>query len=54
MQRKEHLTREGLENIVALKGSLNWGLSPELKAAFPDINPISRPIIKDQKILDPQ
>jgi hypothetical protein len=33
MQRKEHLTREGLEKIVGLKASLNKGLSHELKEA---------------------
>lgn len=35
--RKEHLSQEGLYKLVALKGSLNLGLSPELKAAFPNV-----------------
>lgn len=54
MQKKEHLTQEGLEKIVALKAGLNWGLSSDLKAAFPYINPVKRPTIKDPQILDPQ
>jgi hypothetical protein len=29
IQRKEHLTSEGLEKIIALKANLNWGLSDE-------------------------
>jgi len=31
---KEHLTLEGLHKILALKGSLNLGLSEELKKIF--------------------
>jgi hypothetical protein len=54
MQKKEHLTQEGLEKIVAVKAGLNWGLSSDLKAAFPYINPVKRPTIKDPQILDPQ
>ena len=33
---KEHFTSEGLQKIVNLKASINWGLSSELKAAFPE------------------
>jgi len=32
---KEHLTQEGLFKLVAIKGSLNLGLSSELQSAFP-------------------
>jgi hypothetical protein len=39
---KEHLTKEGVREIVGLKANLNKGLSDELKAAFPDITPYSR------------
>ena len=52
MVRKEHLTQDGLEKIVALKANLNLGLSDKLKAAFP--NTVPRPIVKNQPILDPQ
>jgi len=50
---KEHLTLEGLHKILALKGSLNLGLSEELKKNFPDIIKIERPLVENQKIMDP-
>jgi hypothetical protein len=53
MNNKEHLTLEGLQKIIAFKASLNLGLSDELKGAFPDIVPIERSLVQDQKILDP-
>lgn len=48
--RKEHLTSEGLEKILAKKASINRGLSDELKAAFPH----KRALILDQVFPDPQ
>jgi len=42
-----------LEKIVAIKASINKGLSDELKAAFPDTIPVTRPSIVDQGIKDP-
>ena len=54
MLKKEHLTREGLEKIVALKAGLNWGLSSDLKAAFPNVKAVTRAIIKNPQISDPQ
>jgi hypothetical protein len=53
MKRKEHLTKEGLERIVAIKASINLGLSDELKAAFSDIVPVNRPLVTNQDIPDP-
>ena len=50
---KQHLTKEGLEKIVSIKAVLNNGLSDQLKAAFPDIDPATRPQIKNKIILDP-
>lgn len=35
MNRKEHLTSEGLQKLVAIKASMNRGLSESFKAAFP-------------------
>jgi hypothetical protein len=43
MQRKEHLTQEGLLAILNLRASLNLGLSESLKLAFPNIIPVPRP-----------
>jgi hypothetical protein len=34
---KEHLNKEGLNNIVSLKASLNNGLSNELSTYFPQV-----------------
>jgi len=53
MSHKEHLTIEGLRKILALKASLNLGLSGKLKKAFPDIIPVPRPLVVDQSIKDP-
>jgi len=47
---KEHFTSEGLQKIVNLKASMNWGLSSELKAAFPDTIPVQRPLVSSEKI----
>lgn len=50
---KKHLTKEGLLQIVALKASLNKGLSDQLKEAFPNIIPIKRLNILNSKVKDP-
>ena len=42
---EEHLTPEGILKLVALKASLNKGLSDKLKNAFPDVMPVSRPLM---------
>lgn len=57
IQLKEHLTMDGLEKIVAIKASRNKGLSDELKAAFPHVIPVKRPIVtprSKKKIFDPE
>ena len=43
LSRKEHHTKEGLQQIVNLRASINNGLSDDLKAAFPNITPVQRP-----------
>ena len=55
VQMKEHLTIEGLQKIIAIKASINWGLSDVLKTAFPDVVPVVRPLVENSfpKILDP-
>lgn len=35
MQRREHLTNQGLQKIINIRASINKGLSPLLKEAFP-------------------
>jgi hypothetical protein len=41
-----HLTMEGLKKIIAIKYSINKGLTDNLKVAFPNITPVSRPLIQ--------
>jgi hypothetical protein len=48
------LTIEGLKKLVAIKASINSGLSDTLKAAFPDITPAARPLVVKQEIQNPQ
>jgi hypothetical protein len=52
MKKKEHLTQDGLNKIVAIKSSLNNGLSESLNTAFPDIVPVNRPVVLNQEIRD--
>lgn len=53
MRCKEHLTLSGLRKIVALKASINNGLSKELKAAFKKITPVLRPKVELPQSIDP-
>ena len=50
---KEHLTIEGLQKIIAIKSSINRGLSDKLKAAFPKIKEVERPSVLNLEIIDP-
>lgn len=36
MLNKDHRNTEGIQKIVNFKGAMNWGLSSELKKAFPN------------------
>jgi hypothetical protein len=54
MLNKEHLTRDGLEKIIAIKSSLNKGLSNTLSLAFPNIAAIEKLSAIDIKISSPQ
>ena len=51
---KEHLTVKGLHKIVAIKASINQGLTEKLKTAFPNITPVQRPQTESMSIRDPQ
>ena len=53
MKNKEHLTIDGIRQIVALKASMNRGLSEKLLAAFPDVVAVERPLVENAKIPDP-
>lgn len=51
---KEHLTLSGLHKIVAIKASVNLGLSESLQAAFPGVTPRIRPLANNLSMLDPE
>jgi hypothetical protein len=53
--RREHLTNSGLQEIVNIKASMNFGvLSDKLLTSFTNTAAVSRPIIKDPVIDDPE
>lgn len=54
MNRGEHLTDEGIRKILAIKASINLGLSDTLKSAFPNTVPVDRPKVEFSGIPDPQ
>lgn len=51
VERKEHLTPEGLQKIVSIRAALNKGLSEDLRA-YPDVVPSMRPQV--QNIIIPE
>jgi hypothetical protein len=53
MERGEHLNKEGFQDIINIRASLNLGLSENLKTAFPHTKPVARPLVKNQQSLDP-
>ena len=53
MINKEHLSLQGIRDIVSIKASMNWGLSEKLKTAFPGIIPLERPNVKLPTYIDP-
>lgn len=53
INRQEHLTPEGLIKIVSIKASMNKGLSEDLKTAFPNVTPVSKPFVDVAIIPDP-
>ena len=52
IEKKEHLTNAGLLKLVAIKASLNWGLSEKFKESFPAIIPAIRPEVQFTEIKD--
>ena len=53
MRRKEHLTLEGLRQIIAIKAAMNLGLSEKLQLAFPDVVPVERSKVEPSQTIDP-
>lgn len=52
MNSQEHLILEGLNKVVAIKASINKGLSSELNKAFPDIISTPIPLIESTETKD--
>lgn len=50
---KTHFTLEGLREIISIRASINWGLSENLQKIFPNIAPVTRPLIEESSIPDP-
>ena len=50
---KEHLTEQGLQKIVAIRATLNRGLTDSLKAAFPTVVPVNRSDVDNITEIDP-
>ena len=53
VERKEHLTSEGLEKIISIRAALNKGLSEDLRAAYSNLVPSIRPQLSELIIPDP-
>ena len=45
MKDRKHLTSKGLQDIVNIRATLNWGLTPNLKLDFPNTKPVERPVL---------
>ena len=52
MNRKEHLTKEGLQQIINIRASINLGLSDKLKTDFPNTKPVNIPAVEFKGIPD--
>lgn len=52
IEKKEHLTMEGLRQLVSIKASLNWGLSEKIWLSFPNVIPAIKPDVKPGQIKD--
>lgn len=53
MLNEEHLITDGLHKIVAIRASINWGSTGQLKGAFSGIVPVLRPTVQNLIIPDP-
>lgn len=50
---KEHLKLQGFKEIVNIRASMNLGFTDALNKAFPEATPVPRPIVKDEKVINP-
>jgi hypothetical protein len=53
INRKEHLNTEGLRIILAIKASMNNGLTVALTEIFPNLIPVERAKVEHPSTIDP-
>jgi hypothetical protein len=53
VKNKDHLTKEGLQEIINIKASLGFGLSEEILNNFPHTTPVVRPVVSCPDKFDP-
>ena len=53
IKNKEHLTEEGFRKIIAIRVSMNLGLSDKLKGNFSNIIPIPRSLVQNSRVSNP-
>jgi len=53
MNNRDHLTSDGIQEILNIRSSLNLGLSEDLRVAYPNTVPVPRRLV-DEVIPDPQ
>lgn len=53
IKNKEHLNKPGFNKVFCIRDSMNLCLSEEFKFNFPDINPISRPLLLNISNINP-
>lgn len=54
LNNKEHLTSEGLQEIISICVSMNLGLSSVIKKNFSHIIPVARPLIENMVVPHPE
>jgi hypothetical protein len=52
MNKGEHISIDGLQQIINIKASINLGISESVKSEF-EVKPVKRPIIETTSIPDP-
>jgi len=49
---KQHLTGEGLKQIINTRASMNLGITKQLANTFTEITPVPRPMVFDTGVQD--
>lgn len=54
IEQGHHLNKDGIQDIINIRASINLGLSEVHKSSFPNTIPVIRPIISLSKIIHPE